>query len=205
MTAGSYFLFTLVAASTVLSPGPGVVMTLSNALRKGYRGTVGGIFGVAIGALFVAGVSATSLGLLLAASSFAFNTLKFIGAAYLIYLGLKLWFSSAFTFAELHAGEGGLWATFLEGLTLQLTNPKAIFFFLSVFPQFIEREENYPTQFFILVLTYSTLVIFIHSLYAFFAKRAKHWLTSEIGSRLIKRMSGTAFVFFGVALALYEH
>lgn len=66
-------------------------MTVTNALRYDLRGTFGGILGLALSILIVAGVSATSLGLILATSALAFTLIKFIGAAYLIYLGVRLW------------------------------------------------------------------------------------------------------------------
>lgn len=196
-----YLLFTAVAAATVLSPGPGVVMTLTNALRYGMRGTFGGILGIATGALLVAAVSATSLGVLLAASALAFTVIKLLGAAYLIYLGIRLWRAPALKFSEQSAHAANFGKRFLEGLSLQLTNPKAIFFFLSVFPQFIDPEANYAFQFMALVLTYSALVVIIHCAYALFAKRAKNWLTSERGGRSINKAAGAMFLFFGVALA----
>jgi threonine/homoserine/homoserine lactone efflux protein len=81
-----YPLFLLMVAVTVFSPGPGVVMTLTNSLRHGLRGAFGGILGVSFGALVVAAISATSLGVILATSAVAFTTLKLMGAAYLVYL-----------------------------------------------------------------------------------------------------------------------
>ncbi len=196
-----YALFLLMATATVLSPGPGVVMTLTNSLRYGMRGTFGGILGIAIGALVVAAISATSLGVILATSALAFTVLKLLGAAYLVYLGIRLWRAPAVRFAEQPAHEASFLRRFFEGVSLQLTNPKAIFFFLSVFPQFIDRESNYAAQFVVLVLTYSSLVVVIHCSYALFAKRAKSWLTSERGGRAVNRAAGTTFVFFGAALA----
>lgn len=196
-----YSLFLLMAAATVFSPGPGVVMTLTNTLRYGVRGTLGGILGIAVGALVVAAISATSLGVLLAASALAFTALKFIGAGYLVYLGIRLWHAPAVKFAAGSAKKAGFGRRFLEGLSLQLTNPKAIFFFLSVFPQFIDAEKNYPVQFAMLVLTYSLLVVGIHCAYASFAERAQGWLTSERGGRAVNRAAGATFVFFGAALA----
>lgn len=196
-----YPLFLLMATATVLSLGPGVVMTLTNSLRYGMRGTFGGILGIAIGALVVAAISATSLGLLLATSALAFTVLKFIGAAYLVYLGIRLWRAPVFNFAEQLAHEESFGKRFLEGISLQLTNPKAIFFFLSVFPQFIDPGLNYSAQFAALVLTYSSLVVVIHCCYALFAKRAKSWLTSARGGRTVNRAAGATFVLFGAALA----
>lgn len=196
-----YPLFLLMATATVLSPGPGVVMTLTNSLRYGMKGTIGGIVGISFGALVVATISATSLGILLATSAVAFTAMKFIGAAYLVYLGIKLWKAPAFHFNEKMPHEASFLKRFVEGISLQLTNPKAIFFFLSVFPQFIEASASYSMQFSVLVLTYSFLVIVIHCFYAFFAQRAKGWLTSENGGRVINKAGAVTFVFFGAALA----
>ncbi|RZI40789.1 LysE family translocator [Herbaspirillum sp. HC18] len=196
-----YPLFLLMATATVLSPGPGVVMTLTNSLRYGVKGTIGGIVGIAFGALIVATISATSLGILLATSAAAFTIMKFVGAAYLVYLGIKLWKAPAFQFKEQTPHEASFLRRFAEGISLQLTNPKAIFFFLSVFPQFIEASTSYSMQFSVLVLTYSSLVIVIHCIYAFFAQRAKAWFTSEKGGRTINKAGAVTFVFFGAALA----
>jgi len=195
-----YPLFLLVAALTVLSPGPGVVMTLTNSLRYGMKGTFGGILGISFGALAVAAISATSLGILLAASALAFTILKFIGAAYLFYLGIRLWRAPAMRFQEQASREAGFGRRFLEGLSLQLTNPKVIFFFLSIFPQFIDLSKNYWSQFALQVLTYSMLVVVIHCLYALFAGTARRWLVSERGGRAINRLGGATFMFFGAAL-----
>lgn len=199
-----YLLFLFMATATVFSPGPGVVMTLTNALRYGVKGTFGGILGIAFGALVVAAISATSLGVLLATSALAFTVLKLLGAAYLVYLGVRQWRAPPFRFTEQTAHEASFGRRFLEGLSLQLTNPKAIFFFLAVFPQFIDPAHSYATQFTALVLTYSALVVTIHSGYAFFARRAKGWLTSERGGRTVNKSSGAAFVFFGAVLATAE-
>lgn len=196
-----YLLFLIVAAVTVLSPGPGVVMTLTNALRFGASGTYGGIFGIAFGTLIVASVSATSVGVLLATSAVAFTILKFVGATYLIYLGIKLWKSPSIRITAQSAQEASFSKCFLEGLSLQLTNPKAVFFFISIFPQFIDLQSNYSAQFSVLVVTYILLVLAIHSLYALFAKRAKQWFTSERGGRVLNRTASATFVAFGVALA----
>lgn len=198
----TYLLFIAVAALTVLSPGPGVLMTITNALRFGFKGTVGGIFGIAAGAFIVAGISATALGAVLAASAIAFAIMKFIGAAYLIYLGVKLWKSSPPDFSNRSALEARLLRRFGEGLSLQITNPKAIFFFLSVFPQFIEPGAGYKAQFALLVVSYAILVVCIHTIYALFAHRARGWLTSERGGSILNRAGGVTFVGFGASLAL---
>ncbi|WP_428606190.1 LysE family translocator [Sedimenticola sp.] len=196
-----YWLFLIIAIATVFSPGPGVVLTLSNAIRFGVSGALGGILGIAFGTFVVAALSATSLGILLATSSIAFTLLKYIGAAYLIYLGLKLWRSPVMALDSGPTIKKSRRLQFLEGLTLQLTNPKAVFFFMSVFPQFIDLKTHYTAQFILLVTTYSVLVILIHLLYAQLAKTARFWFASERGGRLVNRLGGGTFMCFGLGLA----
>ena len=195
-----YALFLLMAGTTVLTPGPGVVMTLSNALRFGMRATLGGVLGIAAGTLVVAAISATSLGVLLAASPLAFAAIRLCGAAYLAYLGVRLWRARPMQLAEA-VPVAPVGRRFLEGLALQVTNPNAILFFLSIFPQFIEPGAGHAAHFAALVLTYGALVVVIHCLYAAFAGKARHWLASDRGGRAVNRIAGASFVFFGAALA----
>jgi len=197
----NYLIFVLIAIITVLSPGPGVVLTLTNTIRYGVKGAVGGILGIAFGTFIVAGISATSLGLLLVSSSIAFTVMKYIGATYLIYLGIKLWRSQPVKIELNDEPSKSRKLQFVEGLALQLTNPKAIFFFMSVFPQFINFNQGYTTQFLLLVITYSLLVVVIHLLYSFLAKSARFWFASNKGGRIVNRFSGGIFMCFGVGLA----
>lgn len=197
----NYFIFLLIATITVLSPGPGVILTLTNTVRFGIRGSICGILGIAVSTFIVAGVSATSLGVLLVTSSVAFSIMKYIGAAYLLYLGIKLWRAPAITLDTKRKVTRKKSLQFLEGFTMQLTNPKAVFFFMSVFPQFIDFKGDYISQFALFVVTYSTLVVFIHLLYASLAKKARSWLSTEKGSKRINKIGGGTFMCFGIGLA----
>ncbi|CAN7533947.1 LysE family translocator [Pseudomonas brassicacearum] len=195
-----YGLFLILATLTVLSPGPGVVLTISNALRHGWRGALPGIFGIASGAFIVAGICASSLGLILAASATAFTLLKYIGALYLLYLGIKMWRTQRFV-PELTGTSTRPWRRFGEALSIQLLNPKAGFFFLAVFPQFIKPAGDYYSQFFLLVSSYSVLVVLVHSGYALMANGARGWLSSSQGARIVGKLSGITFLGFGVLMA----
>jgi len=197
----NYLLFTVIATATILSPGPGVLLTLSNSLRYGVSGSIGGIVGISAGTFIVAGISATSLGFVLATSALAFSVIKFIGAAYLIYLGIKLWRSPHVEIRNERKSSKGLKLRFTEGLVLQLTNPKAIVFFLSIFPQFVSNKSDYVAQFWLLVATYSCLVLIIHLGYSYLAKTSRHWLSSGNGGKAINRTGGGVFVLFGIGLA----
>lgn len=195
-----YGLFLILATLTVLSPGPGVVLTITNALRHGWRGALPGIFGIASGAFIVAGICASSLGLILAASATAFTLLKYIGALYLLYLGIKMWRTQRFI-PELQATSPRPWRRFVEALSIQLLNPKAGFFFLAVFPQFIKPAGDYYSQFFLLVSSYSVLVVLVHCGYALMANGARGWLSSTQGARIVGKLSGITFLGFGVLMA----
>lgn len=197
----TYLLFFVLAIATVLSPGPGVILTLRNAIRYGVSGAIGGILGLAFGTFVVAGVSATSLGVILATSTLAFSIMKFIGAAYLIYLGIKLWRSPGTKICTSNAATQSRKRQFIEGLTLQLTNPKAVFFFMSIFPQFIDFSGKFVSQFALLVVTYSSLVVIIHLFYANLGNSARNWLSSDRGGRMVNRVSGGTFIGFGIGLA----
>lgn len=196
-----YLLFLLVAAATVASPGPGVMLSLNNALRLGWRGSLPGIAGVAAGAAVVAGVSATSLGLLLAQSALAFTVIKLLGAAYLVWLGLKLWRAPAHDWTDqAQVPMQSPRRRFIEGLTLQFTNPKAIVFFLSILPQFVDPMRAAVPQLVLLVLSYASLVMVIHSVYAWAAQSVRQFLASARGRRWFQRGSGLVFIGFGLAL-----
>ncbi|MEM7016671.1 MAG: LysE family translocator, partial [Pseudomonadota bacterium] len=159
-----YYLFVAIAIVAILSPGPGVLLTLTNALRYKVRGAVSGILGIAFGTFVVAGISATSLGILLMTSATAYTVMRYIGAIYLIYLGLKLWRSAptGITAQPPSKTNRQRRLQFFEGMMIQITNPKAVFFFISIFPQFIDYSSASIGYFALLVITYSGLIIIIH-------------------------------------------
>ena len=201
----SYFLYLLITFITIASPGPGVLLTLTNALRYGFRGSLAGILGIAAGIFVVAVLSATSIALVLSTSMLAFTVLKYLGAAYLMYLGFKLWQSqqqyrlTQTVSAKTHR------MRFVEGVGITVLNPKPIFFFMAVFPQFIAVTDSLLDplwQFWFLVLTYCVLVLVIHSLYALMAKMARVSLASEQGSRWVSKTSAVFHVLLGLGLAL---
>ncbi|MCV2402284.1 LysE family translocator [Marinomonas sp. C2222] len=197
----SYLLYVGVAAATILLPGPAVVLTVNNAIQRGLLKTFAGIFGVASAILLVAAISATSLGIILASSVMAFTVVKVIGAAYLIYLGVKMWRSKEGSKAQSNHKESSVFKCFVEGFLVSSSNPKAIIFFMSIFPQFIDLTQDYQPQFILLAVTFSLLVIAIHTVYALFSSFAKATLSSSKSRQLINKVSGGVFMGFGVGLA----
>lgn len=199
-----YLIYLLIVIVTVASPGPGVVLTLSNAIRYGIKPAMVAVLGIALGIFIIASASATSLGVLLAASSLAFTIIKFIGAAYLIYLGVKLWRAPSLRFADIGNAslqEFSYGKRFKEGFLVTLLNPKPIFFFMSLFPQFINAEQSYASQFSLLTITFCSVIIIVHFLYAVGANSIKAWLLTPKGSKMINKASGSVFILFGLGLA----
>jgi homoserine/homoserine lactone efflux protein len=194
-------LFAALAAINIATPGPGVVLTLTNAMRHRPRDVLAGILGVASGTFVVASISAMGIGAVLMASSLAFTIMKYLGAAYLIYLGVKMWRAPGISIGDAVDVRASMARRFAEGFVLQLSNPNAILFFLALFPQFIDQRADGFSRGVLLVAGYAAMVVFIHSLYGMAALRARTWLGSATGDRLINRASGAAFVVFGAALA----
>ncbi|MEE9326430.1 MAG: LysE family translocator [Cocleimonas sp.] len=207
-----YLLYLIIVVITVASPGPGVILTLSNAIRHGVKPALSAVVGIATGILVIAIISASSLGLLLASSAIAFTVLKYIGAAYLVYLGVKLWRSPVMDFSgcsdknrrqgevrsikKMHYG-----LRFKEGFLVSLLNPKPIFFFMSLFPQFINHQQSYLLQFTYLTLTFCAVILVVHTTYTLAANSIKGWLSSTRGSKMVNRVGGSVFVLFGFGLA----
>lgn len=197
----NYLLYIAFASATIASPGPGVVLTISNSIKYGFFGAIAGILGVASAMLFIAIISATSLAVILSSSALAFAVLKYIGATYLIYLGIKMWHSSSKFDVNNENTPKSNRKRFVEGLLITLLNPKPIFFFMALFPQFINPSNNYVIQFISLAITFSILVIIIHFSYAFFAKTARSKLSTPKGSQILSKASGSFYMLFGVGLA----
>ena len=200
-----YILYLLIVAITVASPGPGVILTLSNTIQYGAKPALAGVVGITLGVLAIAIISATSLGVLLSTSAVAFMVLKYVGAAYLVYLGIKLWRTPVIKLKNDDENNNSknqqYIERFKEGFFVSVSNPKAIFFFMSLFPQFINHQEKYLFQFIYLTLTFCITLLVIHTVYTLGANAIKGWLLSDKGSKTVNRVGGSVFILFGFGLA----
>ena len=192
-----YLMFLAMAALTILSPGPSTLKSLTNALNHGLGPALVGMAGLTCGVLAVATLSASSLGVLIAASPTTFELVRYGGVLYLAWLGVKLWRSVPAPLAE--AAPTQRHHLFVEGLLLQFANPNALIFFLSVLPQFIDRERDYLPQFLLLVTSFCLLMILVHGGYILSARKARRWLQGK-GGRWINRISALAFGILAIVL-----
>lgn len=197
----TYWIFLLMVVFTVASPGPGVLMTLDNAIATGWRAAMQGVLGLAIGAALMASLSAAGIGLLIRSSPALFLLLKYCGVSYLFYLAYKTWRRVPAP-VGVDVASGGQGSRLLRGALLQTSNPKALLFFLSVLPQVAGASglarEQVPLE--LAIATYCLVLIAIHGVYAGLAARARTWLSRPRSARILSRLSALVFCAFGLTM-----
>ncbi|MBB3992898.1 threonine/homoserine/homoserine lactone efflux protein [Sulfitobacter undariae] len=195
---------TFVAATIalLLIPGPTVLLVLSYALSKGRSVAVASAAGVALGDLVAMSASLLGLGALVLASATLFSLLKWVGAAYLIYLGVKLLRSAPTAGLELPDADT-ISASRVFGHTAAVTalNPKSIAFFIAFVPQFVRPEAALLPQFSILIVTFVTLAAANAFAYALAASRLRRVISRPGIITWITRAGGGALVAMGVLTA----
>ena len=197
-----YLTLVLVATAT---PGPAVLFIVTNATLHGWKKSIFSALGNILGLFCLGIIAVTGLGTILSTSVFVFNVIKYAGAAYLIYLGLKLFFQKQpaidhFT-DGLVASNKSAWKIFVQALGVALSNPKAIVFLTALFPQFININAPLIPQFSVLILILMAFSFIFLMFYALVAHQAKIWFAKPGRVRLFSRTSGSVFIGFGVLLA----
>lgn len=198
------YLYILIASLTIASPGPGVLLTLTNTLNYNLRNAMVGIIGVAVGMGIISIIAATSVGVIITTSQLTLLIVKGVGAAYLIYLGVKLFRSAPRALNQHLASSEEMMPSasrrFRQGLLVSLFNPKPIVFFMALFPQFIHPQQPFIPQFSVLSITFCLLVVMIHSLYGFFAHTVKTKMSSGKAFVKLNKTGGIVFMCFAVGL-----
>ena len=192
--------FLLAAILIAVSPGPGAAVAMSCGMRYGYAAALRSIFGLESALLIQLAIVAVGLGALLTASALAFDIVKFCGAAYLVWLGIQKWRTAP---QELQDAKPPMSsnALFVEGLLVNLANPKAIVFIAALTPQFIDPTRPQWPQFLIIGATMCTIDILVMSGYALLATRLRHWLHDPKALKAQNRFFGGVFVGAGLLLA----
>ncbi len=197
----------LVGAGAMISltPGAGAINTMSNALTAGFRRALWGILGQQLALIIHIVIVAAGVGLLVSSSPLAFHIIRYAGAAYLVYLGVRKLLAKAGTGADVSAGgvvepRGSM---FLRGFWVNLLNPKAIVFFLAFMPQFIRPREPLLQQYAVLTATVVLIdVVVMWLIFAAGAKQLQHVTASERGQLTLNRIFGLLFIAVGVLLVV---
>jgi homoserine/homoserine lactone efflux protein len=198
------FLYFLTWTLVALTPGPAVLCSMTQATRHGFRSSLAGIAGIQAGnALFFLCV-ALGLATLLATATTAFTALRIAGAIYLFYLGTKILLG---TFRRREravdataAGPADRRSLFMQGLLIQLTNPKALLFVSALLPQFMDPARTAAPQLLALLAITIAVDTVVLSSYAFCADRSWRSLRGSRVTRWLERAGGTALLFFGTRL-----
>jgi len=200
MSLSVYLAFLLACAVVMIVPGPSVTLILANSLRHGRRAGLLNVAGGQVGLALTAGVVLLGLASLIAAMGAWFVWLRLAGAAYLIWLGVKLLLDAGGIEAAAAPStpRGGF---FLQALAVSLSNPKTLLFFGAFFPQFIDAKGDFTLQVLIMGATAMGVAAVTDTAYALLASQAGTAL-SRRRLRLVTRASGGLLIGGGVWMAL---
>lgn len=204
MTLSTFILYLAAVALLVLSPGPTMLMSMTNAVNHGAAKAMASASGSVTAVLGVMILSSLGLGALLSASEIAFTVFKTMGAAYLIYLGVKTFRSPVTTFDAAPGkpvdGQRSAKQLYVQGLLVGASNPKALLFFAAFFPQFLNPAEAWAPQFALLAITFMAFELSVLTVCTLFAARIAPWLRQAGRARWFNRTTGSLFTAMGALL-----
>lgn len=199
-------LFITAALVMLITPGPAVTFIVARSLEQGRRAGLLTVLGIQTGTL--CHVAAATLGLsgLLLSSALAYSVVKYAGAAYLIYLGVRKFMERDEAPADVTLIHRSRARIYRDGMIVCLLNPKTALFFFAFLPQFVTVSKGHvAAQIFFLGLVFLCLAVMTDGLYAVAAGSMGHWLRSNLKFRRAQRyVSGTIFIGLGLATALAD-
>lgn len=199
--------FAAVSFVGIATPGPTVLLAMTNGSRYGVRRAAAGMVGAVLSDFVLIGAVSIGLGALLAASQFWFSALKYVGAAYLAFLGIMMLRSKGTIDAALKQGTAAATETpfsiALKSFMVAVTNPKGYLFFSAFLPQFIDPTSPQAAQYAVLALVFASLDFTIMLAYAVFGAQAVRFLTTR-GALWLERACGGALLALAGSLALYR-
>jgi threonine/homoserine/homoserine lactone efflux protein len=201
MSLQVYLAFVAACIALALLPGPVVTLMIANGLRYGTRAALTNIAGVQAGLAIVIGIVAIGLTSLMATMGYWFDWVRFAGATYLVWLGIKL---IRFPVEGVKTDEppppprGGF---FLQGFVVLLSNPKVLVFFGAFIPQFMDMNRDHVSQVTLLGVTFMVIAGLTDALYALLAGRARTFFSAR-RTRMVSRISGGFMIGGGIWLAL---
>lgn len=201
MDFNTWLIYLLSAIGLSLSPGPNGLLALTHGALHGRRKALYTIFGGTSGFIVVIALSMFGIGALLKTSLAWLTILKWIGGAYLVWLGIQIWRAPAIGIdVRGSARPRPGWSLFRQGALSALTNPKALLFFAAFLPQFIDPARSLVVQFIVMAGTFAAIEIATEVFIASMAHRLNPWLR-RVGGRF-NQACGGVFMAIGVALPL---
>lgn len=203
MSTRLLFVFAVTEFLLCLTPGPAVLLVVSQGLRGGFKSSQRGILGVLAGNAIFFLLSALGLGALLMSSAALFQIIKWAGAAYLVFIGLKMLLTKGSkTNSDLSIETKPSMKLFSEGLVTQLSNPKAIVFFSALLPQFLTPDGGVLEQFAILGIVSLGIELCVLLTYGWAAERGGRFILKGRFSVLTDRIAGGFLIGAGLGLVV---
>jgi RhtB (resistance to homoserine/threonine) family protein len=201
----TWVMFTVAALAVIASPGPDIFYVLSRAMSAGRRAGSLSALGIASGEVVHTLLAVFGLAALLRASTVAFSVLKYFGAVYLVYLGVRAIFDRSGTILE-NSQRATDWKVFRQAVFTNLFNPKAILFYVTFLPQFVNPSHGHAQfQLVVLGLTFALLDVLVLEVLARSAGSIYSWLSQNArNERTIKWGTGTVLVGLGIRMAFLE-
>ncbi|WP_310618364.1 LysE family translocator [Flexibacterium corallicola] len=198
LSALLFFAATLLMAA--LTPGPGITALVVRVLGSGKRGALGFCLGMITGDMLWLSCAVLGLAALISSMAFAFTLMKYLGAAYLVYIAWKMWNSEAVVLnagGEMQDKAMSSWASYVSGLLLTLGNPKVVVFYVALLPNIVPLEQiSWVGYVELLAIVWSVLIL-VFSSYVLMGLRARRLITSP---KVMKRVNkGAGVVMMGVA------
>jgi len=195
-----YLLAILILTAT---PGPNILLGVTTSISSGFNSSLYTIFGGVSATIGIMTLSYTGLGIIVASSQILFDTIKYAGAIYLIYLGYKALTSTQEDYTidkDIGISKKDKFSLFFKGFLVASSNPKAIVFFIALFPQFIDPNSSMLVQYFILVGTFLVPELFWLLLYAYLGDKSSNWFLAHGRAKFFNRITGGVFITAGILL-----
>ena len=202
----SLLIFTAASITLAVIPGPAVLFIIARSLEQGRIAGLVSTLGIGLAGIVHVILAALGLSALVLKSALMFNIIKYIGAVYLIYLGIKTLFSKQAVIKDISVEPMKLREMFWQGFIVNLFNPKTAIFFLAFLPQFVNPASGSVTaQFLVLGMIFVLLALTSDSLYALVAGSVKQLLTETRRVALIQKyFSSTVYIGLGIATGLFS-
>jgi threonine/homoserine/homoserine lactone efflux protein len=201
MTIETWLTFVAASAILLVIPGPTVLLVVSYALGQGWRAALPTAIGVALGDFTAMTLSMLGVGALLTTSATLFTMLKWVGAAYLVWLGIKLWRAGGTLDARPRRDRASGLKMLGHAWLVTALNPKSITFFVAFLPQFLDPKTDFATQMLVYETTFVTLAFANACGYALAASRVRSLVGSTRAVGLFNKAGGTLLIGAGLATA----
>lgn len=195
--------FIPVAIALIVSPGPDSIYTLTRSISDGRTAGVTAALGSSTGSIVHTTAAVLGLSAILQTSAFAFTVVKFVGAAYLVYLGVQTLRNSEEFEISPDSTSYTPRESFRSALLINVLNPKVAVFFLAFLPQFVRPESSFALQIFTLGVLFASLGFIYQAMLAVFSARARRVITErQLVRDALRVASGSILIGFGVKLAI---